>query len=96
MIQRCARWLLMTHDRVRADSFPLTQEFLGQMLAVRRASVNEVASELQEQGLIRYHRGVIEIVDRERLEELACECYQIIKEEFDRFLADSPPRRPFL
>lgn len=60
--QRCARWLLMTHDRVEADQFPLTQEFLSEMLGVRRASVSEVASRLQKEGLIQYSRGEIAIV----------------------------------
>src|SRR3982751_7462 len=62
--QRTARWLLMTHDRVATDRFPLSQEFLGQMLGVRRAGVTEVASKLRAAGLIRYSRGTIEIVDR--------------------------------
>lgn len=84
--QRTARWLLMTHDRVATDRFPLSQEFLGQMLGVRRAGVSEVASKLQKAGLIRYSRGTIEIVDRAGLEAAACECYGVIQAEFIRLL----------
>jgi len=82
--QRAARWLLMTADRVRADKFALTQEFLGQMLGVRRQSVSEAASRLQAAGLIRYSRGIVSIVDRAALEEAACGCYRIIRAEFER------------
>jgi CRP-like cAMP-binding protein len=82
--QRAARWLLMTADRVRADQFALTQEFLGQMLGVRRQSVSEVASRLQADGLIRYRRGVVSIVDRPALEDVACDCYRIVRAEFGR------------
>lgn len=84
--ERCARWLLMTHDRVGAARFPLTQEFLSQMLGVRRASVSAVASTLQSEGLIDYTRGVITVADRAGLEGAACECYAIIRREFDRLL----------
>ena len=84
--QRCARWLLMTQDRVDSNQFPLTQEFLSEMLGVRRAGVSEVASELQQEGLIQYSRGIITVVDREGLEARSCECYRIIKEEFERSL----------
>jgi CRP-like cAMP-binding protein len=85
--QRCARWLLQTHDRVRGDSFDLTQEFLGHMLGERRATVNQVATALQERGLIRYTRGRIEIRDRAGLEAAACGCYRFVQEEFARVLA---------
>ena len=81
--QRCARWLLQTHDRVGKDEFPLTQEFLGQMLGVRRATVSEVASKLQGQNLIRYVRGVITVVDRAGLEAVSCCCYEVIRKEYD-------------
>src|ERR687886_1741416 len=84
--QRCARWLLLTHDRVDADQFPLTQQFLAHMLGVRRASVTTVASTLQKAGLIRYSRGVITILDRPGLEAAACECYRIIEAEYGRLL----------
>ena len=84
--QRCARWLLMTHDRVDGDEFPLTQEFLAQMLGVRRAGVSEAASGLQQQGCITYTRGVIAILDRPRLERASCECYGVVRREFERLL----------
>jgi CRP-like cAMP-binding protein len=84
--ERCARWLLMTADRMRRDQFSLTQEFLGQMLGVRRASVNVAARTLQQAGLIDYSRGQITILDRAGLESVACECYGIIKAEYDRLL----------
>ena len=84
--QRCARWLLLTHDRVDSDQFPLTQQFLAHMLGVRRASVGTVTSKLQKAGLIRYSRGVITILDRPGLEAAACECYQIIEAEYGRLL----------
>jgi CRP-like cAMP-binding protein len=86
--QRCARWLLMTHDRVGEESFPLTQEFLAQMLGVRRTGVNEVASEFQDEGIIRYTRGLITIVKREALEARSCACYWIVHDEFQRMLRD--------
>lgn len=82
--QRCCRWLLMTHDRIRSDEFPLTQELFAQMLGVRRASVAEVARMLQRTGLIRYRRGLITILDRGGLEKAACECYGVINAAFGR------------
>ncbi len=84
--ERCARWLLLTQDRVGADSFPLTQQFLSQMLGVRRAGVSEVAAELQREGLLTYRRGYITIEDRARLEAASCECYGVIRSEFARLL----------
>lgn len=87
--QRCARWLLMTHDRVDgASEFVLKQEFLAFMLGVRRAGVTLAAGHLQEQGLIRYRRGTIRISDREGLERASCECYGIVRRQFDRLLPD--------
>jgi Mn-dependent DtxR family transcriptional regulator len=74
------------HDRVTADEFPLTQEFLAQMLGVQRSSVSGAAGTLQNHGLIRYSRGVITIVDRAGLEWAACECYRIVADEFDRLI----------
>jgi len=91
--QRCCRWLLMTHDRMPSDTFLLTHEFLAMMLGVRRAGVSVAAGALQRAGLIRYHRGRITILDREGLEERACECYAVTKAEFDRLLGSAGPRR---
>lgn len=81
--QRLARWLLMTHDRTVGDSFPLTQEFLSRMLGVRRAGVSVAANSLRQNGLIDYHRSDIRILDRDGLENLSCECYEIVKQEYD-------------
>lgn len=71
---RMARWLLTTRDRVDSDDLPLTQEFFAQMLGVHRPTVSETAQRLQDQGLIRYSRGTINLKDRKRLEQMACEC----------------------
>jgi CRP-like cAMP-binding protein len=84
--ERCARWLLQAHDRVEGDQFLLTHGFLAQMLGVRRATVTTVMGGLQQSGLIRYTRGRVTIVERRRLEAAACECYRVVKAEFDRLL----------
>ncbi len=84
---RCCRWLLQVQDRVGLDEFILTQEFLSQMLGVRRATVSEVAAKLQKAGLINYHRGKIIILDREALEAGSCECYRVVKQEYERLLS---------
>jgi CRP-like cAMP-binding protein len=84
--ERCARWLLLTHDRVGSNDFPITQEFLAQMLGVRRPSVTVVAGILQQAGFIRYRRGIVQITDRSGLEEASCECYRVLREVFDRLL----------
>ncbi len=84
--QRLARWLLMTQDRAGSGDLPLTQDFLAQMLGVRRSSVSEVASSLQQAGLIRYHRGRVTVVDRPGLEVASCECYRVVRDEYDRLL----------
>jgi CRP-like cAMP-binding protein len=86
VVERCARWILLTHDRVGVDEFPLTQEFLSQMLGVRRATVTVAAGNLQSARFVRFDRGRIRILDRAGLEESACECYAIIRNEFDRLL----------
>ena len=77
--QRCARWLLMTRDRVASDEFPLTQQFLAEMLGVRRATVTMIAGALHKAGLIDYSRGRIRIVDGRGLERVACECYDVVR-----------------
>lgn len=82
--ERCARWLLMTHDQAGGDEFKITQEFLAQMLGVSRPSVAVSAAALQQAGFISYHRGQMTIVDRKGLEAVACECYAVISDQFDR------------
>jgi len=84
--QRCARWLLMTHDRVEGDEFGLTQEFLARMLGIRRTGVTEVASDLQRGGLIAYSRGHIRILNRVGLEKISCECHRVVMDEYRRLL----------
>ncbi len=86
--QRCCRWLLICHDRVKSDYFELNQEFLAQMLGVQRPTVSGVAITLQQAGLIRYSRGKMTICDRRSLEAACCECYGIVKQEFERLLKD--------
>jgi CRP-like cAMP-binding protein len=81
---RLARWLLMTRDRVKADAFPLTHEFLAHMLGVRREGVTEAASALKHQKLIAYSRGNIEILDVKGLRASSCVCYQLVRTVFDR------------
>jgi CRP-like cAMP-binding protein len=84
--ERLARWLLTCHDRVDGDELKLTQEFIAEMLGTRRAGVSEAAGILQGAGLIRYSRGHITVTDRAGLEEFACECYAVVKVEYDRLL----------
>jgi CRP-like cAMP-binding protein len=81
--ERMARWLLQALDRTDSPNLPLTQELISRMLAVRRSTVTVIAGKLQQAGLIRYHRGHIEIVDRLKLEEAACECYSTIRRRTD-------------
>jgi len=84
---RCARWLLLAHDDVEGDTFPLTQDYLAMMLGVTRPSVSQAASALQRAGLINYVRGQMTVLDRPGLEATSCECYRIVRDEFDRLLA---------
>jgi CRP-like cAMP-binding protein len=84
--ERCARWLLMTHDRVGQEEFPLTQEFLAAMLGVRRAGVTVAAGMLQKAGFIKYVRGCITVVDRAGLESASCACYGTIRDSYERLL----------
>jgi CRP-like cAMP-binding protein len=90
--QRCAKWLLFAQDRIAADRIDLTQEFLAEILGVRRASVTTVANALRKQGLIAYHRGSITVLDRAGLESASCGCYAMIRREYDRYLqaAEAP------
>ena len=83
---RASRWLLMTHDRVEGDEFPLTQEFLAQMLGVRRAGVSMAAGTLARAGHIRYSRGRLVVRNRRGLESAACGCYAAVRDQFDRML----------
>ncbi len=84
--QRCARWLLMTCDRVGSDEFLLTQAVLATMLGVRRAGVSTAARDLQNAGLIRYSRGRVTVLDRKGLHAAACPCYDVVRLEYDRLL----------
>ncbi len=77
--ERCAKWLLLTHDRVGASTFPMTQEFLSMMLGVNRAAVSIAAATLQSAGFIRYSRGKMTIRDRIGLEAVSCECYSVVE-----------------
>lgn len=84
--ERCARWLLMTHDRVHADEFPLRHEFLAQMLAVRNSNVTLVTGILQQAGLITYKNGILTVLNRSGLEAASCDHYQVIRNDYDHFL----------
>lgn len=79
--ERLARWILMSHDRIPLDNLPLTQEFLAQMLGSRRASVTIAAGILQKAGLISYTRGSVKILNRQKLEQAACDCYGIVQQQ---------------
>jgi CRP-like cAMP-binding protein len=84
--ERCARWILMTHDRVHGDVFEMTQEFLSMMLGVHRPGVSVAMGMLQNAGILRYARGRVVVIDRERLEEASCDCYAITRAEQQRLL----------
>src|ERR1700694_1545646 len=84
--QRMCRWLLMCRDRVEKEEFVLTHEFLAEMLGVRRQTVTVIAGTLQTAGVITYHRGVIRILNRKRMEDACCECYGVIKAFYDRIM----------
>jgi CRP-like cAMP-binding protein len=91
-VERCARWLLMTHDRAHEDTFGLTHQFLALMLGVRRASVTTAAGQLQRAGLIRYSYGVVTIENRPGLEQAACECYHTVEQRFRRLFQGRSPQ----
>lgn len=86
---RMARWLLTCSDRAESKQLQLTQEFLSTMLGVRRAGVTMAANKLKEDGLISYNRGRISILDTNGLEDVSCECYQVVKKEFDRLIGSN-------
>jgi CRP-like cAMP-binding protein len=90
--QRLCRWLLMCHDRVKSNELLMTQEFIFNMLGGRRESVTVAACHLQDAGLIHYSRGHITILDRRGLEGAVCECYRVVKNEFDRLLGGATAR----
>jgi CRP-like cAMP-binding protein len=93
--QQLCRWLLLSLDRLASDQVNMTQELIANMLGVRREGVTEAAGKLQQAGVIRYSRGQIKVLDRPRLEQLACECYEVVKKETDRLLPHPPsPGRP--
>jgi CRP-like cAMP-binding protein len=84
--QQLCRWLLLSLDRLHSKELVMTQELIANMLGVRREGVTEAAGHLQEAGLIQYRRGHITVLDRDRLERRACECYAVVKKEYDRLL----------
>ena len=84
--QQLCRWLLLSLDRLACDELTMTQELIANMLGVRREGVTDAAGKLQRDGLINYSRGHITVLDRPKLEKRSCECYQVVKAEFDRLL----------
>jgi CRP-like cAMP-binding protein len=84
--QQLCRWLLLSHDRVKTDELIMTQELIADMLGVRREGVTVAAGRLQDSGAISYVRGHIQILNRQKLEETVCECYRVVRDEFDRLL----------
>jgi CRP-like cAMP-binding protein len=90
--QQLCRWLLLSLDRLQGNELLMTQELIANMLGVRREGVTEAAGKLQAEGLIHYRRGKITVLDREKLEQRVCECYAVVKREFDRLL---PYKLPF-
>lgn len=90
--QQLCRWLLLSLDRLSSFELTMTQELIANMLGVRREGVTEAAGKLQRAGIIRYSRGRITVLDRDRLEQDVCECYAVVKKEFDRLLSDLPVR----
>ena len=93
--QQLCRWLLLSLDRLPSNTVRMTQELIANMLGVRREGVTEAAGHLQRLGLIRYSRGRIEVLDRPGLEKAVCECYAVVKKEFDRLLSGPPNGDPF-
>ena len=89
--QQLCRWLLLSLDRLAGDELLMTQELIANMLGVRREGVTEAAGKLQEDGLIQYSRGHIKVLDRPKLEERVCECYAVVRKEFERLLPYKTP-----
>jgi CRP-like cAMP-binding protein len=84
--RQLTRWLLLSHDRLQTDELVMTHEMIANMLGTRREGVTIAAGKLQDAGLINYYRGHIKVLDREGLEASVCECYRVVKDEFDRLL----------
>jgi CRP-like cAMP-binding protein len=93
--QQLCRWLLMSIDRLSSDELIMTQELIANMLGVRREGVTEAAGKLRDIGIIQYSRGHIKVLNRRKLEQHVCECYAVVKKEFDRLLSDIPPGEAF-
>ena len=91
LLERCCRWLLIAHDSARSESFSLTHEFLAMILGVQRAGISIAAHNLQEAGVIHYHRGHITIANRQGLEATACECYERIRAQYDQLFGMPRP-----
>jgi CRP-like cAMP-binding protein len=92
--QQLCRWLLLSLDRLDSSSLTMTQDLIANMLGVRREGVTDAAGKLQRAGFIRYSRGHITVLDRPGLENRVCECYAVVKREFERLLSDIPPGDP--
>ena len=90
--QQLCRWLLLSLDRLSSNELKMTQELIANMLGVRREGVTHAAGKLQKEGVIRYSRGHITVLDRPKLERLSCECYAVVKKEYDRLLIGARPR----
>ncbi len=91
--QQLCRWLLLSLDRLQGNELSMTQELIANMLGVRREGVTDAAGKLQKLGVIEYSRGHIRVLDRAKLEQLSCECYEVVKRETDRLLPYVPPRK---
>jgi hypothetical protein len=91
--QQLCRWLLLSMDRLSHNHLTMTQEFIGNMLGVRREGVTQAALKLQQLGVISYSRGLIKVLDRPKLETLSCECYSVVKKEMDLLLDYVPQHR---
>jgi CRP-like cAMP-binding protein len=93
--QQLCRWLLLSLDRLSGSELTMTQELIANMLGVRREGVTDAAGKLRDAGIIDYSRGRIKVLDRGKLEQQVCECYAVVKQEFDRLLSDIPKGKSF-